>query len=179
MNTHVARYGYSGTVNDALNYMIHYSSNEATGSLIQAVGGTNVVNDIIRQYLGDNMSFHLAHTPGYEEGGFNYITVGEEVKMLQLIEQGKVVNADASRQMLNIMYGTSDYFSLATIPGVKAVAQKTAGNPDLQFGIVAKIETTSGRSYTLAMQIWNKNGGSIGFNDLKDIISLIQTYFNQ
>jgi len=179
MSTHVARYGFSGTVQSALNYMVHESSNEASGALIQAVGGVKVVNDIIKQYLGSSMHFHLAHTPGYMEGGSNTVVMSEETKIMDLLQKGQIVDADDSKAMLDLMYGTDDYYTLITLPGIKAIAQKIADAPDVQFGVVARIDTTSGRSYILAMQIWSNSKKSIAKSNLRDIIGIMQVYFNQ
>ena len=63
------------------------------------------------------------------------------------------------------------------IKGIKAVAQKIADAPK-QYGIVAKIDTDSGRSYTLAMQIFRKDSKAIAQSNLHDIIAIINEYFN-
>ncbi len=173
MSTQVMRYGYSSSVKNALTAMIQRSNNEATGALIYAAGGPATINNILKAYLGDNMLSQLAHTPGYAEGGYNKVTMKEQVQILTLLEQGKVVNASSSKQMLDLMLGTSDYFKLKSLSGISSIAQKTAYAPPLQYGIVAKIESNSGHSFKLAMQLWNKNNKKMSTTDVRNIVEII------
>lgn len=177
-DTIVARYGYRGTVTQALKDMVQISSNEATGALILAVGGVEAVNTIIQNYLGADMTFQLAHTPGYAEGGSNRVTMDEEVELMYQMQQGQVVSETASSEMLTLMSGTADFFGLRAISEIEQIYQKTAYNPPIQYGVVAKIDNVSGRTFLVALQIWGKKGGGIEKSSVRDILRIINKYFS-
>ncbi len=178
LDSKVSRYGYSGTVAEALEEMIQNSNNEAAGALGLAVGGPKTINTVLKALLGSDIKSYYSHTPAYMEGGYNKVTMQDEAALMKLIAEEKAVSANSSQDMLALMEGTSDYFNLQTIPGLTYISQKTGYSEPLQYGVVANVKVSSGKSYVLALQIWSKNNKSISKENLRDIIAMITDYYN-
>jgi hypothetical protein len=175
----VSRYGYSGTVSSALNSMMHYSNNEATGSLIAKVGITNI-NNTIKEYLGVDAVTTIDHTPGYSDGGlyggFNVTTTNEQVEILKKLYRGEVVSAEKSEEMINLMKGCSDYFGVKNISGINEIAMKTGYYPGRVYGLSGIVYSDYG-DYAFSVFTGDWNGLASKHGVMSDILSIIQEYF--
>jgi len=177
---YVQRYAFAGTVEQALDAMMHFSNNSATGALIQAVGGTDAVNATIDNYLGTDAVTTLHHTPGfYSEAGAsknNVTTVQEQVELMQLLEDGKIVSPWRSKQMLQLMRGTRDYFGIRSIDDTDTVAFKTGYFPSYLYGLTGSVAQFGGKTYrfSIILEDWDKN--SAKWSGIREVLLLLDEY---
>jgi hypothetical protein len=190
MTDQVSRYGYTGTVESALQDMIHVSSNEATGALIQHVGGIEPINTTIQNLLGDpETPLYLDHTPGYGTAEnwkrYNEMNTMHMAKLTQMIHNGEVINQEYSRAMLDLMEGTDDYLNIADSKGLKSIKQKTGYYPPIMYGVTGVIETDWGEEYTVAIMIDNwETKKSIFDGQMQQVIEILNaelqnTYYEE
>lgn len=179
LNDPVSRFGYSGTVEGALKSMMHYSSNSASGALVKKIGGADNINATIIKYLGDNTALHFDHTPIYqgqdgENTGWNTLTTDSMTTLMDLISKGQVINEEVSAQMLQLMYGCTDYFKIKTIAHTGEIAMKTGYQPTTHYALTALITGTDNRKYTVTIFVGKNSGTRQGI--VKEIVELINEY---
>lgn len=178
MTDHVSRYGYSGTVEQALRSMMISSVNEAAGALILKVGGTESINSTIKKYLGDNTKSVINHTPGYLEHGYNYVTPQDQVKLLSMI-YNKSILSDQADAMISLMTECKDYFGVKSISGIEEIVMKTGYAPSNSYGLIGIVNQTSKNPYTFAMHIQAQEGNYVRISDIKNLLSILQGYSTQ
>ncbi|KXK26385.1 MAG: hypothetical protein TR69_WS6001000388 [candidate division WS6 bacterium OLB20] len=178
--TRVSRYGFSGTVSQALTAMMHRSDNSATGALIQSVGGTESVNNTIRELLGETAVTTLHHTPGfYSEPGAskpNVTTAREQVQLIRLLEEGLVVTPERSAEMLELMAGTRDYFGVRSIDGIDSISFKTGYFPDFLFGLTGSVTQDDGGTFRFCIIVEDWKNGAAKWSGIRELLTLMTEY---
>mgnify|MGYP000366941104 CR=1 FL=1 len=186
----ISRYGYYGTVDNALRQMMIYSNNAAAGALILKVGGVNNINKTLRMYLGNNSKSILFYSPGYIENnvidpsvignntitGYNTLTADDQIKILKMLYRGKILT-NYSQEMISLMSECKDYFHIRNLPGLKNIAMKTGYYPPIKYGLIGIVETTNGNNYVFSIHIENKNNESVKITSIKDILRILQKYY--
>lgn len=179
-STYVSRYSFSGTVDSALKAMMHSSNNSATGALIKAVGGTDAVNTTIDLYLGENAITTLHHTPGfYSEAGAvkqNVTTAREQVRLIELLDAGMIVTPEHSKQMLELMSGTRDYFGIRSINGIESIAFKTGYFPNYLYGLTGQVNQSTGESYRFSIYLEDWDNNRAKWSGMRELLTLLEEY---
>lgn len=175
MTDQVSRYGYSGTVEQALRSMMISSVNEAAGALILKVGGTESINETIKEYLGSDSKSVINHTPGYLEHGYNYVTAEDQVKLLSLLHN-KTILPDQADAMISLMGECSDYFNVRSISGIDDIAMKTGYAPSSSFGLIGIVNGNSEKPYTFAMHIQAHKDYTVRTSDIRNLLIVLQNY---
>lgn len=178
----VSRYGFSGTVDYALKQMMHYSNNSATGALIHKVGGVGNINRTIKYLLGDKALSYIDHTPlFYSVEGFrrhNVTTASEQLKIMQLLYEGKIFNKKVSDEMIVLMEGCADYFNVRSIPGIQKLSMKTGYQPGQAYGLSGVVTTNAGK-YAFSIYTDDFAGARANRLAIRNVLSIINNYFLQ
>lgn len=170
-NDRVAKYGFSGTVEEALKDMMVYSSNEASGALILKVGEENI-NNTLRKYLGESTQSIVTHTPGYPEGGYNLVTADDQIKLLKMLCNDEILS-NYKREIMNLMLQCEDYFGVKRIPGVDTIAMKTGYNPPTEYGIIGIIKAKNENSFLVSIHLYGKNNTGIDADNISNILKIL------
>jgi D-alanyl-D-alanine carboxypeptidase (penicillin-binding protein 5/6) len=129
---------------DVLRLMIVYSDNTATNLAVEQIGISRTAEYM--QELGfPNTKLHAKVYRGEtsvfpersKQFGLGSTTAREMIQLLQLLHEGKLVNSEASRQMLDLLYACDDKTMLVRdLPASVKVAHKS--------GAVSKSRTDAG-----------------------------------
>ncbi len=145
-----------GTVGDALNAMIVHSDNGSTQALIDRVGGIGVVNEMAARLQLDHTRLDVdaawIQGPAWESSGdstdeialqgmlfvaataatgsVDVTTPADTARFFRLLLQGRVVNAQASKEMLDLLAKQQINDRLPVLlPAGTTVAHKTGNLP--------------------------------------------------
>jgi hypothetical protein len=177
----VSRYGYAGTVETALSDMIHHSSNEATGALIQHLGGIEPINATVLEVLDkETTNIYLDHTPGYGTAEnwqkYNQITTDELSVLISKIQNLEVISLQASQQMLDLMSDTDDYLDIVDSKGLASIKMKTGYYPPIMYGLTGVVETTQGEAYTITIMIDNwSSKKAINLSQMQTLLEVVNS----
>jgi beta-lactamase class A len=122
-----AALGKTMKVSELTRHMIVTSSNLATNLLIDVVG-LEAIQQVLHQHRlsGIELVRGVEDEAAWQAGLNNRITAQGLVGALRLIEEGRAVSADASREMLEILHGQEFRAGIpAGLPDEAKVANKT------------------------------------------------------
>lgn len=127
------------STNQLLTQMITVSSNEATNTLVSALGGGDmnagfsVVNEIAARYGfgSSHISQALGVVPIDPDG--KVTTADDAGRFMAAVYRGSLVNADSSRRMLDLLLGQTRRAKIpAGVPAGTVVANKTGENTGVE-----------------------------------------------
>lgn len=175
----------SASVDNLLTQMITISSNEATNTLVDQLGGGNteagydVVNSIAKQY-GFSQS-HLNQRMGDLTGTTGKQTsVDDQGRFLAAACRGQLVSAEYSQRMINLMLNQQRRSKIpAGLPSNISVANKTGESPGVENDSAMVFASNDGSSiagsqpgqgdYVIAVMSENISSSSTAQAHIRDI----------
>ncbi len=160
LDQEVSYLGYKQTIETSLDRMIALSDNEATGALIRAVGGFEVVNQMIITILGEDSVTRLYNTPAYSDSiafnaGFNSTSTDEMVQLLSYLIKGQIFDRDYSDLILAHLMTTVSVMDFEEVPG--QLGYKYAADPWTIFGASGFYRSTNGEIFAFSLFTDNRN----------------------
>jgi len=144
-NQIVSKYGYYGTLSDAIYDMTVYSSNEATGAVLSVLP-TLEVNEYIQKIIpGSKM--YLDHTPAYAGIGDesynqeNIIVAEDSTKLLKFFNEGKLFDQKTTDEIKEILAQTQDYYGISDIFYDNSVYLKPGYYPNTHYSLIGIVNS--------------------------------------
>ena len=123
--------------------MIFISDNTAFNQLMKKIGkddgiqGLNMANDVARTYGMTQTSLHHGLKPGddfFTDGGTNLSSAKDSGLLLEALYDGKVINEQRSKEMIELLKKCSDTTKLVEgLPANTVIAHKS-GDAEVEYG---------------------------------------------
>ena len=171
-NTYVSKFGYENTIGAAIQDMVIYSNNEATGAILSKIN-TNSVNEYLHKTLGTS-NVYIDHTPGYagiadeSYNQENLITTNQLTKLITLFINEKLFSYETTEEIKELLSKSEDYYNLSDILGENKFYIKSGYAPFTHFAITGTIDTPKyGR---LNLTVYFSSEEYIIKNEITDLI---------
>lgn len=171
--------GQKRSIEDLVTDMIIYSSNLATNIIIELVDAKNV-NKTMREMgaMDINVLRGVEDMKAYEAGLSNSTTAYDLMLIFEALANGKAVNAEADKEMLQILQQQKHTDLIpALLPENLKIANKTGWITGVHHDS-ALIELTDGKKYVLVLLSKNMKDMEAGTKMLAKVSKLIYDHVN-
>jgi beta-lactamase class A len=171
--------GQKRSIEDLVTDMIIYSSNLATNIIIELVDAKNV-NKTMREMgaMDINVLRGVEDMKAYEAGLSNSTTAYDLMLIFEALADGKAVNAEADKEMLQILQQQKHTDLIpALLPENLKIANKTGWITGVHHDS-ALIELTDGKKYVLVLLSKNMKDMEAGTKMLSEVSKLIYDHVN-
>jgi hypothetical protein len=144
-NQIVSKYGYYGTLSDAIYDMTVYSSNEATGAVLSVLPTMDINNYIQKIIPGTKM--YLDHTPAYAGIGDesynqeNIIVAEDSTKLIKFFNESKLFDQKTTDEIKEILAQSQDYFGVSEFIEGATLYLKPGYYPGTHYAIMGIVNS--------------------------------------
>lgn len=156
--------------------MIVNSDNTATNLMLDALGGTEALN---QQFASWGLESTVLRNPLPDLDGTNTTSTRDLALLMALVDQGGVLSPRSRDRLLSIMQRTVNRSLIAfSVTDGSLVANKT-GDIAMALGDVALIDTPNGNRYVLAVMVQRPNNDGRASELIRRLTETTHTEFNQ